>query len=181
MLPQEDLDRLSKTVEDVFGNSFVCQSLSSLWKNPEVSMSLSRFSDSHTTPSPVHCIGHSICCHQLIELAQFADMCRDRDEDDDTYSLEMMTYFNDDDVITVSTKPRLNLLTEKSQQENDNDTTREKTVVKRKGKKTIKVFSDEEDDFVQCLRSRRMSCSSEDDDQTIPVSKYFPNPLLKAN
>ena len=180
MLPQEDLDRLSKTVEDVFPMSrqFVCLSKSkqSLEKSrqSEVSMSLSRFSDSHTTPSPVHCIGHSIRCHQLIELAQFADMCRDRDEDDDTYSLEMMTYFNDDDVITVSTKPHLNSLTEKSHQENDNDT-REKIVVKRKGKKTIRVFSDEEDDFVQCLRSRRMSCSSEDDD---PLPRPFQSPSI---
>jgi Fanconi anemia group M protein len=182
MLPQEDVDRLSKTVEDLLpmnrplfclSKSKQSTSLSEKFRHGDGSMSLSRLSDNQTTLSPVQYIGHSMRCHQLIELAQFADMCNDRDEDDDTYSLEMMTYFNDDDVIKVSSKLHLNSLKEKSLEENSNDTIktvdREKAVVRRKGKKTIRAFSDEEDDFVQCLRARHVSLpSSSEDEENLP-------------
>lgn len=190
MVPQEELEQLNRTLEDVFPSTRPYLCLSKPQKSVETessrqtgaSLFSSRYCDSHMTPSPFHCIGHSLRCHQLIELAQFAGMCADRDEDDDTYSLEMMTYLNDDDVISVTRPPCLNSVVEGANPEDNRlgvrDCESNKIVVKRKTKKAARLFPDDEDDFVKCLRARRLSGSSDDED---PLPRAFQSQRVAKN
>ena len=175
MLPQDECDKLSYITEDVFSSTrpFISLSKKSVAiesTEQTMSLTLSRQSDSQMTPSPVYLIGHSLRCHKLIELAQFADMCKDRDEDDDTYCLEMMTYLNDDDVSTVTKKPYVDSNLKKSDDLDKRNVASDSDdsvllVAKQKRKKARSVFPDDEDDFVQCLQDRRLSDSSEDESE----------------
>ena len=57
-----------------------------------------------TTLQPVKAVTHSRCTEHLVELLEFTELHSARDNDDESYDLEMMSFLNEDDVLRPGEK-----------------------------------------------------------------------------
>ena len=115
-------------------------------KKPDVQASLSDWLPWQTTLHPVKAVTHSRRTEHLVELLEFTELHGARGDEDESYDLEMMSFFNEEDILKPGETQSDDAEVRARENVDDCEESEGASKIGKKGKKTRKKLKMGEDE-----------------------------------